>query len=84
MTMPRFQLKFSHNQMGMLIEARVKPEAAWEVVELQRYTSFPSRAYGWGELTAVMSTERQERAYLNHLNGLGIQYEVIQGTDDYR
>jgi hypothetical protein len=84
MTMPRFQLKFSHNQMGMLIEARVKATDDWEAVELQKYTSFPSHAYGWGTRTAVMSTARQERAYLNHLNGLGIQYEVIQGTDDYR
>lgn len=72
-------IRFSHNQMGMLIEARLPdadPKGDWQVVEMQRYTAFATRAYAWGQLSHVMSPQRQEDAYLAFLDSRGVDYEV--------
>ncbi len=78
--MKQVQIRFSHNQMGMLIEARfpdADPKGDWQVVEMQRYTAFQSRAYGWGQISHVMSPQLQEDAYLAFLDNKGVSYEVV-------
>lgn len=74
------QIRFNHNQIGMLIEAKLidgNPMGDWQVVEMQRYTPFATRAYGWGQISHVMSPQRQEDAYLSFLDSKGVHYEVI-------
>ena len=77
----KVQIRFSHNEIGMLIEARLPKEVDsndWQVVEMQKYTAFKTRAYGWGQISHVMSVDRQERAYLDFLDDKGVLYEVIR------
>lgn len=82
----KVEIRFSHNQIGMLIEARLPdadPNGDWQVVEMQRYTMFQTRAYEWGQISHVMSPQRQEDAYLKFLESKGVNYEVVLHYDQY-
>jgi hypothetical protein len=75
---PKVYIKFSHNQVGMLIEASTDKQN-WQVVELQKYTLFPSVSYApYNYSPCVMSTDKQERAYLDSLDAKKIDYEVVR------
>jgi hypothetical protein len=76
----RVHIRFSHNEIGMLIEAKITDPPGdvrgWQVVEMQKYTSFTVRTYGWGNVSHVMSTDMQERAYLAFLRNKGVNFIV--------
>ena len=78
-------IRFNHNQIGMLIEAKIVDPLGdikdWQVVEMQKYTDFTVRTYGWGHISHVMSTDMQENAYLHFLRQAGINYEVVRGEN---
>lgn len=69
-------IKFSHNQVGMLVEVSRDDGKTWTVVELQKYDLFNSPTYM--SCSGVMSTEKQEDAYLHSLWMKGIPYKVVR------
>jgi hypothetical protein len=71
------RIRFHHNQVGMLIEAS-NDHGPWQTIELQKYTGFPVRSSGRGAITKVMSTARQEAAYLAFLTAKGIPFQVVK------
>lgn len=67
-------IRFSHNQVGMLIEAS-RNGKDWFVVELQKYVLFESPTYMLCK--GVMSTDLQEKRYLNSLDDKRLSYRVV-------
>lgn len=70
-------LKISHNQIGMLVEARQSLDAKWQVVELQKYRDFPS-TIGWGNGATAISPHKQEQLYLQALQAHNVDFTIDQ------
>jgi hypothetical protein len=70
------EIRFHHNQIGMLIEAR-ENAGSWQTVELQKYTEYRRPGFVKGGFQGTfISTERQEADYLTVLDARGIKYIV--------
>lgn len=67
------QIRVSHNQMGMQIDAKVSPDAKWQIVEIQRYREYRSTSVK--QYSTCIDPKRQENEYFAELDERGIAYQ---------
>lgn len=71
------RIRFKHDQIGTTVEASLDG-APWRMVELRKHGTYATRSHGgWGQVAYVMSTDRDERAYLDTLDAKGVKYTVV-------
>ncbi len=69
------EIRATHNQIGMTIEARKDSASEWQTVQLSRYVNRSSSTVL--QYSTCIDPLQDEREYFAEINSRGIQYRKV-------